>query len=128
MAITATGWLITSDVVHEAAFRIDLPEQDRGKWVLSYLPTNRRLSRNQAMAGMVLAEMIVLGQPHPAGLDHEVAQLHATELDCTLHDVMSLLALRAPAGSTEPEPPVDPTDDRLRSAAALAHGVTSFAA
>ncbi|WP_405160353.1 hypothetical protein OG203_28515 [Nocardia sp. NBC_01499] len=128
MAITATDWLITSDVAHEAAFRVDLPENDRGKWVLSYLPTNRRLTRDQAMTGMVLAEMIVLDYLHPVGLDQEVAHLHATELGLTLHDVMSLLAMRAPAESAEPDTPGEPADDRLRSASALVHGATLFAA
>ncbi|MFC9435973.1 hypothetical protein [Nocardia sp. NPDC057030] len=128
MAIRATDWLITSDVAHEAAFRVDLPERDRGTWILSYLPTNRRLSRNQAMAGMVLAEMIVLGGLYPAGLNHEVAQLHAAELGSTLHEIMSLLALRAPADSTEPEGDWCPIDDRARSAAALWHGMRCFAA
>lgn len=128
MAIRATDWLITSDVAHEAAFRVDLPEQDRGSWILSYLPTNRRLSKNQAMAGMVLAEMIVLGGLYPAGLNHEVAQLHAAELGSTLHDIMSLLALRAPAESPEPDVDGCPIDDRARSAAALMHGLRSFAA
>ncbi|WP_378734372.1 hypothetical protein [Nocardia brasiliensis] len=127
MAITATDWLITSDVAQEAAFRIDLPEEDRGKWVLSYLPTSRRLTRDQALAGMALAEMIVLDQLYPVGLDQEVAQLHAAELGLALHDVMSLLAMRAPAGSTEPEEPCA-ADDRLRSAWALAHSAMSFAA
>ncbi|WP_141691717.1 hypothetical protein [Nocardia brasiliensis] len=124
MSITATAWLITSDVVHEAAFRVDLPEADRGTWVLSFLPTKRRLSRDQAVTGMALAEMIVLGRSHAGGpLDAEIAHLHATELGMTLHDVMSLLALRAPDGSP-PQPPAD----RHNSAAALAHGATSFAA
>ncbi|MFE9578961.1 hypothetical protein ACFYO1_21440 [Nocardia sp. NPDC006044] len=128
MAISATDWLITSDVAHEAAFRVDLPEQDRGKWILSYLPTHRRLTRNQAMAGMVLAEMIVLGGLYPAGLNHEVAQLHAAELGSTLPDIMSLLALRAPADSPEPDVDWCPADDRTRSAAALLHGTRCFAA
>ncbi|QIS06514.1 hypothetical protein F5X71_33195 [Nocardia brasiliensis] len=127
MSITATAWLITSDVVHEAAFRIDLPEADRGTWVLSYLPTKRRLSRDQAMTGMALAEMIVLdGSPSGGPRATEIAELHAAELGMTLHDVMSLLALRAQA---DPEPaPTTPPGDRHRSAAALAHGATSFAA
>ncbi|WP_433659953.1 hypothetical protein ACQPW1_45705 [Nocardia sp. CA-128927] len=127
MAIKATDWLITSDVAHEAAFRVDLPEEDRGKWVLSYLPTNRRLTKNQALTGMVLAEMILLDHLHPAGLNQEIAQLHAIELGLTLHDIMSLLALRAPE-SAEPDASCESTDERLRSAWALMHGASCFAA
>ncbi|MFD6162648.1 hypothetical protein ACFWF7_17955 [Nocardia sp. NPDC060256] len=127
MAIRATDWLITSDVAHEAAFRVDLPEADRGKWVLSYLPTNRRLTRNQALTGMVLAEMILLDRLHPAGFDQEIAHVHAMELGFTLHDIMILLALRAPEAA-EPDAPCEVSDDRLRSTLALIHGAASFAA
>lgn len=96
MPITTTEWLITSDVAHEAAFRIDLPEAGRGKWLLSYLPTDRRLTRAQALAGMVVAEMILMDQLDPSGrFDHEIAELHAAELGLTLHEIMCLLALRA---------------------------------
>ncbi|MEV0250060.1 hypothetical protein AB0H76_25920 [Nocardia sp. NPDC050712] len=103
MAITATDWLITSDIALEAAFRIDLPEPDRGRWVLSYLPTSIRLNRDQALSGIVLAEMILLEQLYPAQpLDREVAHLRAAEVGITLLDAMALLALRAPVRESAP--------------------------
>lgn len=96
MAITATEWLITSDVALEAAFRVDVPEPSRGRWVLSYLPTDWRVTREQALVGVALAEMILLDQPHSGEyFDLEVGRLHAAQLGLTLHEVMCLLALRA---------------------------------
>ncbi|MFI6867948.1 hypothetical protein [Nocardia sp. NPDC050406] len=95
MAITASDWLITSDVAQEAAFRIDVPESHRGRWVLSYLPTYRRLTREQAVAGVVLAEMIMHELIGGNGeFDGETAALYAETLELTLTDVMCLLALR----------------------------------
>ncbi|MBF6182920.1 hypothetical protein [Nocardia otitidiscaviarum] len=103
MAITASDWLITSDVAHEVAFRVDVPEPQRGRWVLSYLPTSRRLTREQAIAGVVLAEMILMGLLRPGGeFDGEIAALHAGMLGLTVTDVMCLLALRV--GDGEPKP------------------------
>ncbi|MCP2320874.1 hypothetical protein APR12_006264 [Nocardia amikacinitolerans] len=127
MAITATEWLITSDVALEAAFRVDLPEPSRGSWVLSYLPTDRRLTREQALLGVALAEMILLDQPHSAApFDLEVGRLHAAQLGLTLHDVMCLLALRAD-GNADPLPcPPNATGDR-DSAPTVAEGTTVFA-
>ncbi|WP_194816894.1 hypothetical protein [Nocardia sp. XZ_19_385] len=102
MAITEMEWLITSDVALEVAFRVDLPEPGRGGWVLSYLPTSLRFTREQALSGIVLAEMILLEQLSPAQpLDREVAQLRAAELGVTLLDVMCVLALRACTGCRE---------------------------
>lgn len=119
MTITTTEWLISSDVAHEAAFRIDLPEVGRGKWVLSYLPTDRRVTRAQALAGMVVAEMILMDQLDPTGrFDREIAELHAAELGLTLCEVMCLLALRARIGSADAGR-CDPVD-RVEHAAARA--------
>ncbi|MFC9998379.1 hypothetical protein [Nocardia sp. NPDC127526] len=95
MAITASNWLISSDVAQEVAFRVDVPEPRRGRWVLSYLPTSMRLTREQAMAGVVLAEMVIAGLLNPGGeFDGEMATLNAGILGVTLTDVMCLLALR----------------------------------
>ncbi|MEV6774270.1 hypothetical protein AB0N05_37105 [Nocardia sp. NPDC051030] len=97
MAITASDWLITSDVAHEVAFRVDVPEPQRGRWILSYLPTSLRLNREQAIAGVVLAEMILIGLLRPGGqFDGEIAALHAEVLGLTVTDAMCLLALRVP--------------------------------
>ncbi|MBL1075791.1 hypothetical protein JK358_15450 [Nocardia sp. 2] len=95
MAINEFEWIITSDVAQEVAFRIDLPESARGRWVLSYLPTAMRLNKEQALAGLVLAEMILLGLLRAGGeFDSEMAALHADVLGVSVTDVMCLLALR----------------------------------
>lgn len=105
MAIISAGnWLIASDVAHEVAFRIDVPEPHRGRWVLSYLPTHYRLDRRQAVAGIALAEMIFVELLSPGGeFDAEMAALNAAILGVSLMDVMCLLALRQ--GPAEPEVP-----------------------
>ncbi|MVU83552.1 hypothetical protein GPX89_40735 [Nocardia sp. ET3-3] len=95
MAIQVSEWLVTSDLVDEAAFRIDVPGPDRGTWILSYLPTHRRLSRDQALVGVRLAELIL---SEFVSLNSEsdllVARLYAEELELELTDAMCLLALR----------------------------------
>ncbi|WP_405486500.1 hypothetical protein [Nocardia sp. NBC_00511] len=102
MAVFDHQWLITSDEVHEVAFRVDVPEDHRGRWLLSYLPTDRRLNREQAMAGMVLAEMILIGLLRPGGeFDGEIAALHAGMLGLTVTDAMCLLALRDSVGELD---------------------------
>ncbi|MEC3951452.1 hypothetical protein VMT65_00255 [Nocardia sp. CDC153] len=96
MAIQDFDWLISSDKADEVAFRVDVPGEDRGRWVLSYLPTYRRLSRDEAIVGLRLAEMILIGLSSPAGeFDAEVATLHAEMIGVTVTDVMCWLALRA---------------------------------
>ncbi|MEV6390034.1 hypothetical protein [Nocardia xishanensis] len=126
MAITATEWLITSDVALEAAFRVDLPEPRRGGWVLSYLPTEWRLTREQALVGIVLAEMILQDQLHLTGeLDIEVGELHAAQLGLTLTEVMSLLALRATYDCDRTQWAPEKSD--LKTANTVAEGTTVFA-
>ncbi|MFC6010165.1 hypothetical protein [Nocardia lasii] len=89
-------WQVTSDVAHEAAFRIDLPGPSRGSWTLSYLPSYWLLTEEQAVSGLVLAEMIVLDTDfRTAGLDLELAEIRAGELGLTVSTVMMLLAARA---------------------------------
>ncbi|GAB2543236.1 hypothetical protein [Nocardia heshunensis] len=97
MAIQVVSeWLITSDLVSEVAFRIDVPEPDRGRWMLSYLPTKRRLTREQALVGVRLAELLLCESVcENSESDLLVARLHAEELDMDLSDAMCLLALRA---------------------------------
>ncbi|MBF6172963.1 hypothetical protein [Nocardia blacklockiae] len=100
MGIVATDWLITSDVALEVAFRIDLPGPDRGRWVVSYLPADRRFTRDQALAGVVLAEMVMFELPDEGGdWDSDVASVFAAELGLSLTEALCLLALRA-AGIT----------------------------
>ncbi|MEU1428970.1 hypothetical protein ABZ412_18015 [Nocardia sp. NPDC005746] len=105
MAVWENEWLITSDVAHEVAFRVDVPERGRGRWVLSYLPTTRRLTRERALAGVRLAELILLGLPGPTGeFDTEAATLHAALIGLGLTEAMCLLALRDTGGDVEAEP------------------------
>ncbi|WP_024801902.1 hypothetical protein [Nocardia sp. BMG51109] len=96
MGIVATDWLITSDVALEVAFRIDLPGPDRGRWVLSYLPADHRITRSQALAGVLLAELMVL-EPLGTGDDWDVdmASAYAADLGLSLTEALTLLALRA---------------------------------
>ncbi|MEV6215748.1 hypothetical protein [Nocardia sp. NPDC051833] len=100
MAIIQTAeWLVTSSVAQEAAFRIDLPGPDRGRWTLSYLP-GVALTEAQAISGLVLAEMILLDTDfRTTGLDREIAELRAAEFGLTLTTVMALLAARATGGN-----------------------------
>ncbi len=96
MGIAATDWLITSDVALEVAFRIDLPGPDRGRWVLSYLPIDRRFTRDQALAGVVLAEMVMFEFDGDEGeWDGDLASIYAAEVGLSLNDALCLLALRA---------------------------------
>ncbi|MEU0544390.1 hypothetical protein ABZ319_31420 [Nocardia sp. NPDC005978] len=97
MAIFTTDWLITSDAAHEVAYRIDVPEPGRGRWVLSYLPSSFRVTREQALAGIVLAELILAGLFCPGReLEWDAAGLHARVLGITVPEAMCLLALRGP--------------------------------
>lgn len=105
MAVLEYEWLITSDVAHEVAFRVDVPEPGRGRWVLSYLPTTRRLTREQALAGVRLAELILLGFPgHTGEFDAESATLHAALIGIGLTEAMCLLALRDTDAAADAEP------------------------
>lgn len=64
--------------------------------MLSYLPTYRRLSRDQALVGVRLAELILDDSIYRnAESDLLVARLHAEELELELTDAMCLLALRS---------------------------------
>lgn len=105
MAVVEYEWLITSDVAHEVAFRVDVPEPGRGRWVLSYLPTTRWLTREQALAGVRLAELILLGFPGAAGeFDAESATLYAASIGIGLTEAMCLLALRDAGGDAAADP------------------------
>ncbi|MRH87200.1 hypothetical protein GFY24_06945 [Nocardia sp. SYP-A9097] len=96
MTKTDSGWLIIGKGAHEAAFRIDEPGPHQGLWVLSYLPA-RLLTREQAVAGVALAEMIIGGFDRPTGeFEGENAEMHAEVLGLSLVDVMCKLALRDP--------------------------------
>ncbi|GGK60809.1 hypothetical protein [Nocardia camponoti] len=92
--IELAPWYFASDVVHEAAFRIDLPGPDRGYWLLSYLP-GFTFTAHQARIGLALAEMILLDTEFStAGFDRDLAELQAEELGLTYTGVMLALAAR----------------------------------
>ncbi|MEV0296440.1 hypothetical protein [Nocardia sp. NPDC050710] len=55
MTIFVTDWSMTSDVTHESAQRV--AEKWLKSWRLSWLP-DRLLTREQALAGMDLAEIV----------------------------------------------------------------------
>ena len=96
MTINETEWLITSDRILEVAFRVDLPETHCGMWILSYLPTRLRVTREQAVIGMTLAEIVLTGQFDDAdALVPEVAHLYADRLGFPLVDVACMLAVRS---------------------------------
>ncbi|WP_330184572.1 hypothetical protein OHB26_13825 [Nocardia sp. NBC_01503] len=96
MTKTASDWLIAGNGAHEAAFRIDEPGPHHGQWVLSYLP-GQRLTREQAYAGVALAELIIGGFDCPVTkFEQEMASMHAEVLGMELVDIMLRLALRDP--------------------------------
>ncbi|MQY22499.1 hypothetical protein [Nocardia macrotermitis] len=96
MTVNESEWLITSDRILEVAFRVDLPESHRGMWLLSYLPTRLRLTREQAVVGMTLAEIVLTGQLDETDeLLPEIAHLYADRLGFTLADIACMLALRS---------------------------------
>ncbi|MBY8861154.1 hypothetical protein K7711_32085 [Nocardia sp. CA2R105] len=96
MTINEAEWLITSDRILEVAFRVDLPEAHRGMWILSYLPTSLRLTREQAVVGMTLAEIVLTGQLDDADeFMPEIAHLYAERLGFKLVDVACMLAARS---------------------------------
>ncbi|MEU0538424.1 hypothetical protein [Nocardia sp. NPDC005978] len=90
MALTFSPGLVTSDITPEIAWHVAASE---GDWVLSWLP-ERRLSRQAAISGMVLDE--VLSDPDPADpeLVLELAAARAADLGLTLPQVVERLALR----------------------------------
>lgn len=96
MPVQPADWLISSDIVDEVAFRVDIPGDDQGKWIVSFLPTEFRLTEKQALTCMELAEMVLLALESPVdSLDLEFARIRATELGLSLEDLMWLLAARS---------------------------------
>lgn len=97
MVTYTNDWLITSDIADEVAFRIDLPGPDRGRWVVSYMPLDRRYTREQAVASIALAEAILIAITGPhgtGGVDTERAGHHANTAQVSLEQAACLLALR----------------------------------
>ncbi|MCM6778084.1 hypothetical protein NDR87_31845 [Nocardia sp. CDC159] len=91
MTLELTRAAIVSDITPETAELISGPEGDF--WTLSWLP-GRRLTREQAVHGMVLDEIL----SDPMLLDDaealELAAVRAAELGLELERAVTLLCLR----------------------------------
>lgn len=91
MALDITDSIITSDITPENARLLSISTGEA--WELSWLPTVT-LTREQAVNGMVLDEL--LSDPGTAASDLalEVATIRAAELGISLRDVLLRLYLR----------------------------------
>ncbi|MFF0492692.1 hypothetical protein ACWDSJ_24220 [Nocardia sp. NPDC003482] len=98
MALRITAWLITSDVTPELAQY--LPSARGGHWALSWLP-GVPLTRDQALSGMVLDEL--LSDPRLVANDvaFELAAFRAAEVGITLEQALIRLYGRILARDTE---------------------------
>ncbi|WP_405490051.1 hypothetical protein [Nocardia sp. NBC_00511] len=104
MALRITDWLITSDITPETAHRH--PLVDGGCWQLSWLG-DRLLTREQAIDGMILDELL----SHPVPGDGEfvlrLAATRARELGLGLPEILVRLYGRILERDRRPEPLVD---------------------
>ncbi|MBF6465601.1 hypothetical protein IU427_10485 [Nocardia beijingensis] len=91
MALDITDSIITSDITPEIA-RL-LPSSSGAAWELSWLPTVI-LTREQAVSGMVLDEMLSDPGTITSDLTLELAAIHAAELGVSLRDVLIRLYVR----------------------------------
>jgi hypothetical protein len=91
MALDITQSIITSDITPESA-RL-LPFSTGTAWQLSWLPTVT-LTREQAVSGMVLDEMLSDPATLTSDLALELAAIHAAELGISLRDVLLRLYVR----------------------------------
>ncbi|MET9026075.1 hypothetical protein ABZW96_10660 [Nocardia sp. NPDC004168] len=91
MALDITDSIITSDITPEKAWLLPLPSG--AAWELSWLPSVS-LTREQAMSGMVLDEILSDPGTLTNDLALELAAIHAAELGVTLRDVLIRLYIR----------------------------------
>ncbi|WP_063048462.1 hypothetical protein [Nocardia arthritidis] len=91
MALDITYSIITSDITPEHA-RL-LPFSADAAWELSWLPAVA-LTREQAVSGMMLDEMLSDPGTLTSDLALELAAIHAAELGLTLREVLIRLYLR----------------------------------
>lgn len=91
MALHITDWMITSDITPETAHYI--PLATGGQWILSWLP-GRALTREQAVSGMVLDEILSTPDPADGEFALELAGMRAAQLGIVLEDVVLRLAAR----------------------------------
>lgn len=80
--------LMTSDITPEVAFQVG-----SNSWTLSWLP-DRRLTREQALAGMELDEILSDPSFVATPLELKMAGLLAAELGLTVEEVVVLLSER----------------------------------
>ncbi|BEK94856.1 hypothetical protein [Nocardia seriolae] len=91
MALRISGRAITSDMTPETAHLV--PGPDGGAWALSWLP-GWDLTREQAIDGMALDEMLSDPAAVDAELAMELAALRAESLGMGLEDVVVRLCAR----------------------------------
>lgn len=91
MALRITDELIASDVTPEVARRV--PDSIDGQWFLSWLP-DYPLTREQAISGMVLDEILSAPEPADDGFAMELATLRADSLGLDLPEVVLRLSAR----------------------------------
>ncbi|MEU6833119.1 hypothetical protein ABZ894_31125 [Nocardia beijingensis] len=89
MALHITDSIITSDITPETARLLS----SCAAWELSWLPTVA-LSREQAISGMVLDEMLSDPGTLTSDLALELAAIRAADLGVTLRDVLLRLYVR----------------------------------
>ncbi|AYF76271.1 hypothetical protein D7D52_23330 [Nocardia yunnanensis] len=91
MALRISGRAITSDLTPETAHLV--PGPDGGAWVLSWLP-GWEFTREQAIDGMALDEMLSDPDSVDGDLAVEMAALRAESLGIGLEDVVTRLFAR----------------------------------
>ncbi|MBF6192059.1 hypothetical protein [Nocardia implantans] len=96
MALDITDSIITSDVTPETARLLSFG----AAWELSWLPTVP-LTREQAVSGMVLDEMLSDPGTLTNDLALELAAIRATDLGVTLREVLLRLYARITARDNE---------------------------
>ncbi|WP_067540821.1 hypothetical protein [Nocardia crassostreae] len=88
MALRITDRLITSDITPDTAQEIA-----DGHWFLSWLP-DHSLTREQAVSGMVLDEILSDPEPDEPRFAMELAVMRAEMLGLDLRDVIVRLSIR----------------------------------
>ncbi|WP_039794134.1 hypothetical protein [Nocardia araoensis] len=99
MALDITDSIITSDITPETAKL--LPFSSDSAWELSWLPMVA-LTREQAVSGMVLDEMLSDPGALTSDLALELAAIRAAELGITLREVLLRLYVRITERDSSP--------------------------
>lgn len=91
MALVSTDRFLTSDITPESAEFVSTP--GGGYWVLSWLP-DTALTREQAISGMVLDEILSDPDPDDHLMAMELAAFRAADLGLSLTDALLRLYAR----------------------------------